>query len=177
MVRKISLLISRRLYGGIAQLVEHMLCKHGVVGSNPITSTMASQDWIYYGVFLEERSKENLLMFVKHFVKIPKNWRIYCDHMTIVFNDLSERAYLWGQNLEPFIGQKVRLRVTHIGVSEKSVAVMVTGYSSANEFPHVTVAIAPCAKPVDSNKIQKWTEIDDGLSMVGTIDFVERRKK
>ena len=25
--------------GGIAQLVEHMLCKHGVAGSNPTTST------------------------------------------------------------------------------------------------------------------------------------------
>ena len=26
--------------GGIAQLVEHMLCKHGVAGSNPTTSTV-----------------------------------------------------------------------------------------------------------------------------------------
>ena len=26
-------------YGGIAQLVEHLPCKQGVIGSNPITST------------------------------------------------------------------------------------------------------------------------------------------
>ncbi len=25
--------------GGIAQLVEHLLCKQGVIGSNPFTST------------------------------------------------------------------------------------------------------------------------------------------
>ena len=27
------------IYGGIAQLVEHLPCKQGVIGSNPITST------------------------------------------------------------------------------------------------------------------------------------------
>ena len=27
--------------GGLAQLVEHLLCKQGVTGSNPITSTRA----------------------------------------------------------------------------------------------------------------------------------------
>ena len=27
------------VFGGIAQLLEHMLCKHGVAGSNPTTST------------------------------------------------------------------------------------------------------------------------------------------
>ena len=27
------------IYGGIAQLVEHLLCKQGVIGSNPFTST------------------------------------------------------------------------------------------------------------------------------------------
>ena len=26
--------------GGIAQLVEHLPCKQGVIGSNPITSTI-----------------------------------------------------------------------------------------------------------------------------------------
>ncbi len=28
--------------GGIAQLVEHLLCKQGVIGSNPFTSTIRS---------------------------------------------------------------------------------------------------------------------------------------
>ena len=29
----------RVTYGGIAQLVEHLLCKQGVIGSSPFTST------------------------------------------------------------------------------------------------------------------------------------------
>ena len=32
--------IEKRAYGGIAQLVEHLPCKQGVIGSNPITSTI-----------------------------------------------------------------------------------------------------------------------------------------
>ena len=28
-----------KLFGGIAQLEEHLLCKQGVSGSNPLTST------------------------------------------------------------------------------------------------------------------------------------------
>ena len=31
-------------YGGVAQLGEHLPCKQGVMGSNPIISTMESKD-------------------------------------------------------------------------------------------------------------------------------------
>ena len=30
-------------YGGIAQLVEHLPCKQGVSGSNPLTSTITAR--------------------------------------------------------------------------------------------------------------------------------------
>ena len=32
--------LEREGYGGIAQLEEHLLCKQGVGGSNPLTSTI-----------------------------------------------------------------------------------------------------------------------------------------
>ena len=35
--------ISLRRYGGIVQLVEHLLCKQGVIGSSPIISTKMGQ--------------------------------------------------------------------------------------------------------------------------------------
>ena len=34
----------RRKYGGIAQLVEHLPCKQGVSGSNPLTSTIMGSE-------------------------------------------------------------------------------------------------------------------------------------
>jgi hypothetical protein len=40
---------SPREYGGVAQLGEHLLCKQGVIGSNPFISTSgcatARRDW------------------------------------------------------------------------------------------------------------------------------------
>ena len=33
-------IITTNLYGGVAQLGEHLPCKQGVMGSNPIISTM-----------------------------------------------------------------------------------------------------------------------------------------
>ena len=41
-------------HGGIAQLVEHLLCKQGVIGSNPFTSTTEEVEG--------ERAKENGLI-------------------------------------------------------------------------------------------------------------------
>ena len=35
--------MGRATYGGIAQLVEHLLCKQGVIGSSPFTSTTSEQ--------------------------------------------------------------------------------------------------------------------------------------
>ena len=32
-------LVGDQILGGIAQLVEHVLCKHEVTGSNPVAST------------------------------------------------------------------------------------------------------------------------------------------
>ena len=34
-----SIYFVKKNVGGIAQLVEHLPCKQGVIGSNPITST------------------------------------------------------------------------------------------------------------------------------------------
>ena len=43
-------------YGGIAQLVEHLLCKQGVTGSNPVASMFAG-----VGLTAEQRSSPDLL--------------------------------------------------------------------------------------------------------------------
>ena len=34
--------VMQRVYGGVAQLGEHLLCKQGVIGSIPFTSTIRS---------------------------------------------------------------------------------------------------------------------------------------
>jgi hypothetical protein len=39
------------------------------------------------------------------------------------------------------LGNEVRLKVTHLGVSDMAIAVKVNGYESVNVIPHITVAI------------------------------------
>ena len=41
------------LYGGIAQLGEHLLCKQGVIGSIPFTSTIDEKKHSYCGVIAQ----------------------------------------------------------------------------------------------------------------------------
>lgn len=52
MIFFISVLINADdLYlGGIAQLVEHLLCKQGVTGSSPVTSTRLRADFNTQGI-------------------------------------------------------------------------------------------------------------------------------
>ena len=47
------------LYGGVAQLGEHLPCKQGVMGSNPIISTMRTLCAIYHLSFIAPRFSFN----------------------------------------------------------------------------------------------------------------------
>ena len=127
--------------------------------------------WIYYGVFFSDKSKNAILNYAKEKLNeigynIPKDWKIYCDHMTIVFNDKTEKNQKIANFLEPFIGNTCSLRVISIGVSERAIALGID-FSTQNEHSHVTVAIAPEAKPVESNDIVEWFDVNDSFYITG----------
>ena len=49
--------------------------------------------WIYFGVFLNEVSKlRNLKALQNNGITIPDEWKMFNHHMTIAFNDGSERS-------------------------------------------------------------------------------------
>ena len=60
-----------------------------------------------------------------------------------------------------------------VGLDDKALAVKVSGYlgKTNNAYPHITIAInrAGGAKPKDSNAIKNWEEVDDGITLNGTI--------
>lgn len=134
-------------------------------------------DWIYYGAFLGGPAKEKLLEYVENYVGIDDSWKVYCDHMTIIYNDGSENAQEWANNCKNLINQKAMLKVTHIGVSDRAIAVKVSGFASNNANPHITVAVAPGAKPVESNQITNWYPVEDDIEVSATINAVWRNKK
>lgn len=137
------------------------------------------KNWIYYGIFFSDKTKETILKYTKRWLQandyyIPENWKIYCDHVTIVYNDKSEERQKTAEELELFIGQHVGIRTTSIGVSDRAIALGVD-YVTQNKHSHVTVAIAPNAKPVESNYINKWYSTNGDFYITGTINKVARK--
>lgn len=126
--------------------------------------------WIYYGVFFSEKSQRALLNFAKRYIGIPDDWRVFCHHMTIIFNDKSEEKQEMAKALDNFIGHEQSLKITSIGVSDHAIALGVDDYVTQNKRAHITVAAAPGAKPVESNDIENWYSTDEDFYISGKLN-------
>ena len=97
------------------------------------------KNWIYIGVFLDEQSKKQLKALTRELV--DEDWKIYCHHMTIAFNDGSDKALSLYYIYKEYFGAKTEIVATHIGVSEDAIAVKVDFKGETlNKIPHVTLA-------------------------------------
>ena len=134
------------------------------------------ENWIYFGVFLDADESERVYNIVNslHGIDIPDDWRKYTSHMTIIYNNKSEIAQAWAKATAPRVGEDVLLKATHVGVSDKAIAIRVNGEMSANAIPHITIACSPTGKPVDSNKITNWREIVP-FTISGKIDVLQSK--
>ena len=119
----------------------------------------------YSAVVLDKSSKMRLLNLLSGI--IPKEWEKIAHHMTICLGQLPE-------DLKKNIGDKVQLSVNGIGMSDKALAIRVEGFYSKNKIPHITVAIdrKNGAKPVDSNKIEKWADFGGEIYLTGIVEEV-----
>jgi hypothetical protein len=135
--------------------------------------------WIYLGVFLDEKSKSKLLALANEIDIIPNSsWKLYCHHMTLAYNDKSERASEIFNYYRSYIGEHVTLLATEIGVSDKAIAVkMEWNNPSGNKINHITIAVSPDGKPVDSNKITNWKPLCRDLPFSGRIGYFATDKK
>lgn len=134
------------------------------------------ENWIYFGVFLDADESERVYNIVNSLpgIDIPDDWRKYTSHMTIIYNNKSEIAQAWAKATAPRVGEDVLLKATHVGMSDKAIAIHVNGEMSANAIPHITIACSPIGKPVDSNKITNWREIDP-FTISGKIDVLQSK--
>lgn len=117
----------------------------------------------YSAVILDQQSKERIL----NHLSIPNDWKIICHHMTIKMGELPE-------DLKNRKGEKVTLKVTKLGKSDKAMAVGIDTNLSQNTIPHITVAInaSAGAKPKDSNDIKDWTDLEESFTVTGKIEEV-----
>lgn len=134
--------------------------------------------WIYYGIFFSDKTKRAILEHAKHWIyekfnnEIPDDWKIYCDHVTLVFNNGSPKAQEDADFYENYmLNQYVSMNITHIGITNKLIAFQVD-YEIENKHSHITVAVAPDAKPVNSNDIENWYKLDESFYVSGKINKV-----
>ena len=134
--------------------------------------TMEEKSWVYYGIFFSDDTKKSLIEDARRMGYIPQGWKIYCDHMTIIFNDHSGKQNI--SHLEESLGKKVTLIIDSIGISDRAFAFGVANYKTSNRQSHITIAIVPEGKPVESNNIQKWVHFHP-FTIEGTLDVIRPR--
>jgi len=128
---------------------------------------------MYSAIVLDEASQLKLEKLTEDIkvagVRLPllvrdSGWKMYNHHMTICMGELPEY-------LKQYIGTSQKLEATHVGVSPMAVAVRVTGFDSKNKIPHVTMAvnIKGGGKPVMSNDIKDWKQLETTIKLVGEV--------
>lgn len=132
-------------------------------------------DWIYYGVFFSQQTKNYLIQKAKELVDIPEDWKLYGDHMTIIFNDGIEEKNIQAKALDNVLGWEQQLMINSIGISENAIAFGVSNYNTQNEHSHITIAVAPGSKPVKSNEIKEWSYIL-GIYVTGKLGKISKKK-
>ena len=123
----------------------------------------------YSAVVLTDQDQQKLKSVFKD--QMPDAWTEFAHHMTICMGPLNEAQ-------KADLGKKVTLTCTDLGKSLTNVAVKVTGYTSSNATPHITlfVNVTGGGKPVDSNKITSWTPLSQQISVEGTVQEIPNKR-
>jgi len=165
-----DVLAERNSHGVPLKKIQQMIKTHKSVGPLTVEKIMEARSRFdkkskvfYSGVILLDKSKHKLLTAIGHM--IPDGWKEFAHHMTIIF-----AKGLDAMDLEEDNGKSVEIRATHVGLSDKAMAVKVEGYPSANDIPHITIAVNPDGgKPVMSNQITNWKKLDNHINLEGTV--------
>lgn len=159
-------LANRNTHGVQIKKIEDMIKKLKGNGDMTIKKVMAAKDASnvsYSAVVLDNKSHDLLLDVFSN--SIPDGWKKIAHHMTITLGELKDKTD---------IDKDVTLTVTHVGLSDKAMAVMVTGYRSKNKIPHVTIAVNPDGgKAKDSNNITNFKEIKP-FKIVGKVTEIKK---
>ena len=128
----------------------------------------------YAAVVLDSESHNLLLSTFVYPNPEFSDWIKIAHHLTICLRELPEHLKKY------WLDEEVSLTVTHLGVSDKAIAVKVTGFytlvdskDAVLKFPHITLAINPFdAKPLDSNLITDWQPVQH-LKLNGVVKEIE----
>ena len=119
----------------------------------------------YYGVVLNDKSHNLALERTSHMR--PDGWKIYAHHMTITH--VADRNVPLQKWAEEHLGAISTLKAVRVGFSDKALALEVeSDVPSSKPIKHVTIATSPKGKPVESNNITKWFDIEP-FELIGIV--------
>lgn len=131
-----------------------------------VKASKQSNAAIYYGVLLNNESRQRLLEEVKEF--IPEGWHVVCHHMTMLFGSRQNQTVQ--DYLNNNMDTEASLRAVSIGISNDAIAAKIdTDVPVDNKIPHVTVAIPAGGKAVNSNYITNWKSLPSSIDLTGTV--------
>ena len=127
----------------------------------------------YTGIVVDDSRKDRLLKTFNHL--IPDDWQTIDEnmHVTIKLGGLDDH-----DPMNYHLNLPIYVRGTHIGVSDKAIALRVDittdKIKSKNEIPHITLAYNKNAgaKPKDSNEITDWRELKRPINIRGVFQEV-----
>lgn len=140
--------------------------------------TTIPDNFVYFGLFLTDKSKEKLMNFVQDNLKntVNKADKIYLEHITLLHkNDKYQFRFkflmycLLNYILEKFIGETYEVNIIAFGSNNRAAAFKV---ELPDAFPmflykqyHITIATFNGAKPVESNNIINWRELNEPITI------------
>lgn len=128
---------------------------------------MGKNNWQYYGLFLNENTRNLVKNNVKLFNIFDINYnnfdKLYLDHCTILHcskNTFDNRHIL--EFCETNLNKTFKIKINGIGNGNKASAFRVDlgNIPCANDIPHITIGTKNGGKPVDSNFIDIWIGVE-----------------
>lgn len=131
----------------------------------------------YFGLFLDKIERMMVLgaLLENDSLRpiLAQAKQTYFDHCTLLHKSQFEKHSELYKYLSDRIGEKMNIRLTALGCSAKAMAFKVELPDSdmcANDIPHVTVITLTDGKPVDSNYITDWEELDVPITVCTKLD-------
>ena len=128
--------------------------------------------------------------FAIYYIMLSKINRVYLDHCTLLHIAQYDKDSLTDNLIKSRLDLalkdnrvKANLNIPHIGISNKVAAFKVSLQDSefdmcsltllcANKIPHITICTFNDGKPVDSNYITKWYDLDEPIEIETTLKRV-----
>ena len=135
---------------------------------------MEKTDFLYYGIFIDNNTRLKLNEYLSNIwrydVALSFSEKQYIHHCTVLHKTASYKKDILSF-CESHLGEKFSGKITAVGESGEAMAFRVEfpDVPFAGKIPHITIATFAGGKPVDSNYIEMWEDLEEPVEIIGTL--------